>query len=410
MLTILDVNNSWSPTGGGVRRYQLEKMRHFSGREGVHYIFVMPGDETRTERHAPGVTIEHLESTSVPGTGAYRHVVRSGGLREILQRHRPDVIECGSPWIMPILVERAVARLDYEPATVGFWHADFPRAYVGRFFKRIHRNLEEPSESAGWWWARRHYGRFDGIFVASRWVGDNMRRHGLERLYYTPLGVDTDLFDPARRDPELVEELRAGQPERASIFFPHRFSDEKGLKNLLRAYRRIVRTLPHEPALVFAGTGPDQELVERAAREYEHVRFLGFLDSPEAMARWYASCDLAVALSAFETFGLSTAEAMASGLAIVAADEGAAGELVRESDCGHTVPFGDSVALADALVDLIGEGKTRERGARARRHVERFEWSTTFETELACYREIVECRSRGEQVPAGFHDRRVNEG
>ncbi len=406
MLTIVDVNNFWSPSGGGVRTYQMEKMQRLRGRRNVHYIFVMPGDETYTESRGPGVTVEHLRSTSLPGTGAYRHIVRSAGLKKIFDRHQPDIIECGSPWIMPVLIKRAIRGLASRPAIIGFWHADFARAYVGRFFKDIHSALEGPAEAMGWWWARRHFGSFDAVFVASLWVAENMRAHGIPRLFYTPLGVDSELFDPARRDQVLVDRLCAGDVRRTSIFFPHRFSDEKGLRTMLRGYRRLVERLPVAPALVFAGTGPDKALVEQAAAEFEHVHFLGFLDSPQEMARWYASCDLSVALSAFETFGLSAAEAMASGLALVAADQGAAGELVRDSGCGLTVGFADAEGLADALERLIGEGKLRERGALGRDHVRQFSWGKTFDTELTCYREVVECHKSGLKITAGIHDRR----
>jgi alpha-1,6-mannosyltransferase len=255
----------------------------------------------------------------------------------------------------------------------------------------------------GWWWARRYYGRFNAIFCASKWVGENMLRHGLERIYYTPLGVHAERFSPAHRDPALVSELQAGDARRVSIFFPHRFSEEKGIRNLLRAYALVAERVDPCPALVFAGTGPERARVEKAAQQFEHVRYLGYLDSPEEMARWYASCDLAVCLSAFETFGLSTAEAMASGLAVVSADAGSAAELVQESGCGLTVPYGDSAALAAALAELAQEGQLRARGERGRAHVLRLTWQSTFEREVRFYREIVDLHRRGARPDPGFH-------
>ncbi len=407
MLTLLDINNFWSPSGGGVRRYQLEKMEHLAGRDDVHHVFVMPGDELRTEAYAPGVTIEHIPAQRLPGGGAYRQVLTTRFVRQVLDKHRPDAVECGSPWIMPLLVGRAGRRLD--PAIVGFWHADFPRAYLGRGFGKVHPKLAASGEGLGWWWARRFYGRFDAIFCASRWVGDNLRRHGLDRLYHTPLGVHTERFSPELRDPERVAQLQAGDPRRVAIFFPHRFSEEKGLSCLLRAYDRLAATVTPTPALVFAGTGPGKAAVEAAAAEHPHVHYLGYLDSPEELARWYASCDLAVSLSAFETFGLSTAEAMASGLAVVAADAGSAAELVSSSECGLTVPYGDADRLAEALAHLIDEGRLRARGQRGRDYVLPLTWSATFERELEFYREIVGLHRKGQRPAPGFHGLRTPE-
>src|SRR5690606_12411980 len=140
-------------------------------------------------------------------------------------------------------------------------------------------------------------------------------------------------------------------------------SEEKGVRNMLAAYELLSRRLDPVPALVFAGTGPDRQLVEQAVASHEHVHFVGYLESRELLAKHFASSDICPALSKFETFGLSTAEAMASGLAIVAADEGCAAELVEDSGAGLTVPYNDSQALADAIVELIGEGRLGERGA-----------------------------------------------
>jgi alpha-1,6-mannosyltransferase len=401
VLTVLDVNNFWSPTGGGVRRYELEKARVLGSRGDVRFVFALPGKETRSEDRGNNVVFEHL--ASMPSRGEYRSIVTSGGLREVFQRHRPDVIEVGEPIFLPPLVQRAVRGLDPQPALVGFWHADFPRTYTGLGMRLIHPRLEPIGERFGWAWMRRAFRNFDAVFVASRWVGDNLMANGIQRLYYTPLGVDAQTFSPSRRDEQLRERFCAGEPQRAVLVFPHRFSEEKGLRNMLRAYELLRERVRPQPALVFAGTGPEQASVEQAVREHEHVHFVGYLDSREELARHFASSDICPCLSKFETFGLSTAEALVSGIAVVAANEGCAGELVERSGGGLTVPYNDSQALADAIAALIEEGRLRERGQRGRAFAERLTWDATFERELEFYREILEHKHRGEQVPLGFH-------
>ncbi len=405
MLTILDVNNFWSPVGGGVRRYHLEKLAFMRARADVRYIFVQPDTHTWTEASEGNVVIEHLAAPNQPRTKDYRMIVEPRDLRALVQLHRPHVIECGSPAVLPLLVQLAGYRLHPRPTLVGFWHADFPRTYIARKLGELDPRLADPGERAAWWWARRGYGNFDAVFVASRRVADNLMVHGLDRLFYTPLGVDCERFSPAHRDLEEVERLRAGRPDRPVIFFPHRLQDEKGLSWLIAAYDQLCRRLPHDPALVFAGTGPDAPRVQAMAERREHVHYLGYIDTPEAMARWYASCDLALGLSAFETFGLSCAEAMASGLALVAADQGGAAELVEDSGCGLTVPYNDVQALTDAIVELIDERALGERGQRGRRHVERLTWDRCFERQLLCYEELVALRSAGRRLTPGVHER-----
>lgn len=402
MLTVLDVNNFWSPTGGGVRRYELEKARVLGAMADVEFVFALPDRESSTQRRSNGVVFEHIGGT-VRSPGAYRNIVFPGELRRVVERYQPDVIECGSPIFLPRLMNAVTAGLARRPAIVGFWHADFPRSYTGLGMRLIHPALEPYGERFGWWWMHRALHEFDAIFVASRWVGDNLMRNGLDRLYYTPLGVDSETFDPSRRDPVLVERFQAGDSNRAVLFFPHRLAEDKGLRTLLAAYELLVRRLDPVPALVFAGTGPDRELVERTAARHEHVHFVGYLESREQLAAHFASADLCLCLSKFETFGLSTAEAMASGLAVVAADQGCAQELVDASGAGLTVPDDDPEAVASAIVELIGEDRLRERGAAARAYAARLSWADTFARELNFYREILAAKRLGRRIPAGFH-------
>ncbi len=402
MLTVLDVNNFWSPTGGGVRRYELEKARVLGAMADVRFVFALPARTSWTEQRSEKVVFEHIGNT-LPSPGEYRNIVLPGELRRVVERHSPDVIECGSPIFLPPLMKLVSAKLDPAPAIVGFWHADFPRTYTGLGMRLLHPKLEPYGERLGWWWMKKALRRFDAIFVASRWVGDNLLRHGLDRLYYTPLGVDSETFHPKRRDPALVDRFRAGNPKRAILFFPHRLSEEKGVRNLLAAYELLTRRMDPVPALVFAGTGPDRKLVERAVATHEHVHFVGYLDSRELLAKHFASSDICPSLSKFETFGLSTAEAMASSLAIVAADQGCAKELVEDSGAGLTVPYNDSRALADAIVQLVSEDRLRERGEAGRAFAQQLTWDATFERELRFYREIIAAKRAGRRIDPGFH-------
>lgn len=399
MLTVLDISNHWSPTGGGVRRYQLEKCTALAGRQDVRHILVTPDRERETIRMGDGVVRESVPAPRVPGTGGYRYLLRSRALQEILKTYHPDVVVCGSPIVMPWLVRRALAASGVNAAVVGFWHADFPRTYTGRAFRRLHRRLEHTGERLGWWWAQRTYGRFDATIVASRDVARAMLNSGIQRLFYSPLGVNTTQFHPQRRRPDFVERVRAGDPRRRAILFPHRFCDEKGLPVMLRAYERIVARARAadrpEPALVFAGGGPHLPRVLKATRTFPHVHHLGYVSDPDELAAWFASCDIMMSLSSWETFGLSTAEAMASGLAVVSSDIGAAPELVRDGRAGRCVDGRDPEAVADALEKLLDDKDLSKFGRRGREFVEQLTWSATFERELAVYREVLNARRMG---------------
>ena len=104
--------------------------------------------------------------------------------------------------------------------------------------------------------------------------------------------------------------------------------------------------------------------------------FTGFRDDvPDCLA----ALDVAVHASVHpEPFGLVLVEAMAAGTALVAADGGAAREIVTHGGDGLLVPPGDHEALAAALLDLCDDpcrrlalGATGECTARQRFDAER---------------------------------------
>ncbi len=387
--SVLDCNEFWSPSGGGVRRYHLQKMEYFRKISDVQYAFLMPGNETRDEALGGGAVIAHVPALKVPGNWEYRLVPSELTLRSTILKHRPDVIEVGSPYFLPGKITRIVKSLppQQRPKVVGFWHADFPVTYVGRFFARYGALTGRWGEALAWKYARFRYNRMDAVFVPSRVILERLRVNGVHNLHHVPLGVDSENFTPERRDEARILDLKAGLPERLTIFFGHRFAEEKGLRTFLKAYPDICTRLGHEPTVVFAGTGPDLNLVQAAVRTHKQMRYIGFVRDPADMAAWYASCEMGVALSGWETFGLSILEAMACGQTLVAANQGAAREHIEASGAGLTIPVADASALAAAVETLYRDQAGREeRKRRAVDYAHSLTWENCFAREMELYR------------------------
>lgn len=331
-------------------------------------------------------------------------IIRAKILQDAINKYQPDIIEVGSPYILPDLVQRALRKVPAarRPVLVGFWHADYPRTYVHRGLQHLSKRLARSAESAAWAWARRTYGRFDGIFVASQWIGERMQKRGLQRLFWTPLGVDAERFSPEHRSVALRRSWTGSRPERKVLFFPHRLQEEKGIKCLLSAYEMLDQK-GIAPVLIIAGDGPDREKVKAFARRFANVHYVGYINDPYKLAQHYASADLSVSLSAFETFGLSTAESMASGLALVAADQGGAAELVNGARCGKTVPYGDPHALAQALQELMDDPDFASLGQRGRRYAEQLTWARTIDRQLEAHEQLLAARDAGRKMSPGFY-------
>jgi len=388
MFTLIDCNNFWSPSGGGVRRYHLEKMEYFKQRADVKYIFIMHDSQTYTEQIGENAYIEHLKVPKVMGNWEYRYLVKSKTIAPLILQHDPDVIEVGSPYFMPNIIHNIVEKNKLKAKVFGFWHADFPVTYVKRFLSGLPFSLDQKGENWAWSKARKDYNRMEGVLASSQIILNRMMDNGIKNTHFVPLGVNEVLFNPDKRNQEKVNELKAGEPERLILFFPHRFCKEKGLHLLLDAYEQVCAKLPLAPTLILAGQGPDIKLVKEADKKYKHVHFKGFISSKEEMASYYACADLGFALSAWETFGLSLVEALSSGLALIAANDGAAKEHIERSGAGYILAQLTAKDIAQAIIDFANNTDKMSFKEKARAYAKDLNWKNCFDKQVSIYTSI----------------------
>jgi glycosyltransferase involved in cell wall biosynthesis len=156
-----------------------------------------------------------------------------------------------------------------------------------------------------------------------------------------------------------------------------RLAAEKGVEVLLHALPRVLEVYPGARVL-FAGQHRDVMGEEAYARRLEpsfrrhgeHWTFLGLLD-PRQMAAFYPNLDCVVvpSLNSTETFGLVQVEAMLCGVPSIASDLPGVRQPVLQTGMGEVVPVGDSQALAEAIIRVVGDrvSYVRPRGEIAAR-------------------------------------------
>jgi glycosyltransferase involved in cell wall biosynthesis len=148
---------------------------------------------------------------------------------------------------------------------------------------------------------------------------------------------------------------RTGQPPLA-VFVGYAF-ERKGGRALLEAWTEVERRVP-EARLVIAGP---REPVPSPAR---NVSWVGAADWKTVTAL-YRQATVFVLPSLFEPLGLVFLEAMGNGLPVVATDCCAMPELVIDGVTGRLTPPGDAPALAEALVELLGDADRAAAMGRA---------------------------------------------
>ena len=123
--------------------------------------------------------------------------------------------------------------------------------------------------------------------------------------------------------------------------------------------------------LVLVGDGPDRA---RWQQQCPDAVFAGTLRGND-LARAYASADVFLFGSMTETFGNVVPEAMASGLAVLAYDHAAAGDLIEHGVNGQIAPLANRKAFLRMAARLaIDAGRVERLGQQARATALALDW------------------------------------
>jgi glycosyltransferase involved in cell wall biosynthesis len=199
------------------------------------------------------------------------------------------------------------------------------------------------------------------------------------RLGFVPHGLP-DLAEIADRGPDGGARHGGASGDAGDgavrILFVGRLEGRKGIDTLLEAVPQLV-ALGDDVVLTVVGDdslpGPDADgLTYRQGFERRHpeladrVRFLGRVGDDE-LVRQYATTDVFVAPSRFESFGLMLLEAMMFAKPVVCADVGGMRDIVEDGVTGIRVPPDDVAGLVDALHRLAGSSELRAQLGKAGR-------------------------------------------
>ena len=274
--------------------------------------------------------------------------------------HRPDIVHVVTEGPLGWSALAAAAKLRLPVAT------DF------------HTNFHSYSKHYGIGWLkkpitaylRKFHNKAQRTFVPTVTLQDELPALGMRNLQVVARGVDTAMFNPARRNTALRRAWGAG-PDDIVAMYVGRLAAEKNLPVVLQTYAtmRIVRP---STRLVLVGDGPERARLES---ECPGAIFAG-MRTGEELAEHYASADVFLFPSITETYGNVTVEAMASGLAVMAYDYAAARQHIRHSVNGLKAPFDTTDEFIKLAIGLAPHtARIRALGAAARATTEKLDWS-----------------------------------
>lgn len=195
------------------------------------------------------------------------------------------------------------------------------------------------------------------------------------RVFVAPLGLADYRLLPAVRPTD------AGPGITVRILFVGRLESRKGIDILLQSALKVLRRFP-DVQLDIVGNdrlpGPTGQTPRalfkadpRAKAMRDRVIFHGEVND-DALRGFYNACDIFVAPSRFESFGLIFIEAMMFAKPVIGCRIGGMPEIIVDGETGLLAEPGDAASLVACMTRLLEDADLRRRlGAAGRQRYER---------------------------------------
>jgi glycosyltransferase involved in cell wall biosynthesis len=267
---------------------------------------------------------------------------------------------------------------------------------------RLETPLFKVAEIQGWhitkdlklvnWMEGETVKRADKAIAISNNIGTVISTHHAivkEKIELCPLGIEI---------PEEGLLLRERKEDGFNILFVGRLEKRKGVETLFKAIPMVLKEVPDthfyivgkDTYLAPSGGSYKDYLLDNLDKHYhKYVEFIGYVDDTE-LKNYYRTCDLFVAPSLYESFGLIYLEAMAWGKPVIGCDVGGIPEIIEDGITGILIPPDNATALAEAIIKLKEEELRAKIGEKGRKKVENdFSMIKMAENTYNIYRDVI---------------------
>lgn len=201
-------------------------------------------------------------------------------------------------------------------------------------------------------------------------------------------------MEKCSRRPEVMEIAEKLRKDDCFTFpFVGRIVRDKGINELCRAFDKLSGVAPVRLLLVGSyedSLDPINEDSRRVIADNSAVEFLGPKYGDELLAYYAADCF--VFPSYREGFPNTVLEAGAMGLPSIVTDINGSREIIKQGENGVIIPSKNADALFDAMLQVVRDGKVRERmvGNARKMIADRFEQGFVRKCLYDFYDEILE--------------------
>jgi len=410
-LKTLHLTNSWHDTSGGIATFYRALIEE-ANRRGRSIRLVVPAKSDGVENVGDFGRIYHVAAPPARLNSSYRMIyptqflAAGSKLQRILAHELPDLVEVCDKYTLNYLGALLRARLlplDFRPVVVGLSCErmdDNFRTYLGgvpfarQFCSAYMRWLYFPF--------------FDHHIANSDYTADELRTAAQGHLvpratWVRHMGVDLSHLSPQRRSDSVRRRLLpdfGAFEESVLLLYVGRLVPEKNLSLLFELLERLSQDA-RDFRLLVVGEGIERQHWELECGERMPGRalFLGHIKDRSMLADIYANADAFIHPNPHEPFGIAPLEAMASGLPLIAPNQGGVTSYANLQNAWTVEATVES--FAEAVKEATeNEALRTEKTARALATAQEYRWERVAASFLDLYAELHRAfRTKSEALP-----------
>jgi len=283
------------------------------------------------------------------------------GLLKVIRKFQPDIIHTHGPFMLGL---QGVLLAKYlKIPLISTYHTHFSdRESLKALGLENVPMIDQVLGTVGRLF-RFFYNKHDVVVAPSEDTARDLINYGVHvPIKVLPSAVDIENMKKGKKKGLL---LRKKYKIDQALIYVGRMSGEKCIDKIITLFYHAQLTVP-KLSLVLIGEGPAQKKLLEQAQEYgitDKIISMGRIPHQDIISEgYYYLGDVFVTMSKWETLGLSTIEAMACGLPIVAARARANIENVR--NVGILVDLEDQEIGLSSVLDLLQNSKKNNELAK----------------------------------------------
>jgi len=264
-----------------------------------------------------------------------------------LKKIKPDLIHVHSAF--GIGWEGVLCARILKIPIISTFHTVIPE--VAKEFSFLNLEKTEIFERLAWKYVKLFFNLSNEIITPSEFMKKELMQHGIKKpITVISNGINIKKFPMlSRKNNKTISFISIG-----------RLVESKNVIQILKSFNIASEKNPNL-RLIILGKGPEKDNLKRFVEKnnlQKKVKMIGFIDN-EKIVGFLKKSDVFITASSIETEGISTLEAMSTGLPIIGANARATPNLIKNS--GIIVPLNNPEIMAKSILELAENRLLRKK-------------------------------------------------